>query len=69
MLSRQHVTSIILGAKNVDQLADNLAATHTELMPEHIAQLDAASALPPEYPGWMVNWQDRDRRPTKPSNI
>lgn len=25
--------------------------------------IDAASALPPEYPGWMITWQNRDRRP------
>jgi len=66
MLTKQHVTSIILGAKNVDQLADNLAATDTVLTPEHISALEAVSALPPEYPGWMVNWQDRDRRPAIP---
>lgn len=63
ILTRQFVTSIIVGAKTADQLADNLAATDVRLEPEHIASLDAASALPPEYPGWMVNWQDRDRRP------
>jgi len=33
------------------------------LAPEHIAELDAASTLPSEYPGWMVEWQGRNRRP------
>ena len=62
-LTRPFVTSVIIGAKNRDQLGDNLAAADVELAPEHIATLDAASALPNEYPGWMVAFQNRDRRP------
>ena len=62
VLSRPFVTSVIIGAKTREQLADNLAAGEVKLAPEHIAQLDAASALPPEYPGWMVSWQHRDPR-------
>jgi aryl-alcohol dehydrogenase-like predicted oxidoreductase len=64
LLTRPFVTSVIIGAKTPEQLADNLAAGDVQLSPEHVARLDAASALPPEYPGWMVAWQDRDRRPT-----
>jgi aryl-alcohol dehydrogenase-like predicted oxidoreductase len=64
LLTRPFVTSVIIGAKTPEQLADNLAAGDVQLLPEHVARLDAASALPPEYPGWMVAWQDRDRRPT-----
>src|SRR5712692_4070064 len=63
LLTRLFVTSGIIGAKTREQLVDNLAATDVTLAPEHIAELDAASALPPEYPGWMVAWQDRNRRP------
>ena len=63
LLTRPFVTSVIIGAKTREQLVDNLAATDVTLAPEHIAELDAASALPPEYPGWMVAWQDRNRRP------
>lgn len=66
LLTRPFVTSVIIGAKTREQLADNLAATDVNLAPEHVAQLDAASALPPEYPGWMVEWQNRDRRPATP---
>jgi aryl-alcohol dehydrogenase-like predicted oxidoreductase len=62
-LTRPFVTSIIIGAKNREQLTDNLAAADLALSPEHIAQLDAASALPEEYPGWMLSWQNRERRP------
>jgi aryl-alcohol dehydrogenase-like predicted oxidoreductase len=63
LLTRPSVTSVIIGAKTKEQLVDNLAASDAVLSPEHVAQLDAVSALPPEYPGWMVDRQDRDRRP------
>ena len=64
-LTKPFVTSVILGAKNKDQLVDNIAATELKLGAEQIAALDAASALPPEYPGWMVDFQNgRDPRGT-----
>ena len=62
-LTRPFVTSVIIGAKNREQLADNIACADVELAPEHVAKIDAASDLPPEYPGWMLAWQNRDRRP------
>jgi aryl-alcohol dehydrogenase-like predicted oxidoreductase len=62
ILTRPFVTSVIIGAKNRQQLADNLAASDARLAPEHIAALDQASALPREYPGWMVDWQNRESR-------
>jgi aryl-alcohol dehydrogenase-like predicted oxidoreductase len=61
-LTRPFVTSIIIGAKSKQQLDDNLAAVDVKLSPEHVALLDAASALPPEYPGWMLDWQNREPR-------
>ncbi|WP_437329816.1 aldo/keto reductase [Sorangium sp. So ce381] len=61
-LTRPFVTSVIIGAKTREQLADNLAAAEVTLSPEHVKQLDEASALPPEYPGWMLEWQNRDVR-------
>jgi len=63
VLTRKFVTSVIIGAKNIDQLQDNLAATDVKLSPEHVAKLDEVSALPAEYPGWMLVFQNRDRRP------
>jgi aryl-alcohol dehydrogenase-like predicted oxidoreductase len=64
-LTRPFVTSIIIGAKKPEQLVDNLAATELRLAPDQVALLDAASALPPEYPGWMVDFQNaRDPRGT-----
>jgi aryl-alcohol dehydrogenase-like predicted oxidoreductase len=62
VLSRPFVTSVIIGAKNRQQLDDNLAASDVTLSAEHLKKLDDASALPSEYPGWMVDWQNRDPR-------
>jgi aryl-alcohol dehydrogenase-like predicted oxidoreductase len=61
-LTRPFVTSVIIGAKRHEQLLDNLAAVDVKLSPEHLKLLDDASALPPEYPGWMVEFQNRDPR-------
>ena len=61
-LTRPFVTSVIIGAKNKEQLADNLAAVDLTLSTEQVGRLDAASALPPEYPGWMIDMQNRDKR-------
>ena len=65
-LTRTFVTSVIIGAKTRDQLVDNLAAVDAKIAPEHLKLLDEASALPPEYPGWMVEWQNRDPRGWRP---
>jgi len=61
LLTRPIVTSVTLGAKRLDQLQDNLAAIELELSKEEIEQLDEVSALPPEYPGWMLPFQGADR--------
>lgn len=61
LLSRPVVTSVIMGAKRMDQLEDNLAAVDLELTEDELRQLDEVSALPPEYPGWMLNTQGADR--------
>jgi aryl-alcohol dehydrogenase-like predicted oxidoreductase len=63
LLAKRHVMSIIIGAKTVPQLDDNLAAATLELTPEELAKLDAVSALPPEYPGWMFERQGGNRIP------
>ncbi|MBL9103304.1 MAG: aldo/keto reductase [Myxococcales bacterium] len=61
-LHKPYVTSVIIGAKTREQLVDNLAATEVRLTPEQVERLDAASALPLEYPGWMIEWQNREPR-------
>jgi aryl-alcohol dehydrogenase-like predicted oxidoreductase len=61
LLHKKHVTSVIIGAKNEQQLADNIAATAVELSSDDIAKLDEISKLKPEYPGWMLERQGADR--------
>jgi len=63
LLQRPGVMSVIVGAKTVEQLDDNLAAVDLRLSAEEIASLDAVSALPPEYPGWMFERQGAGRIP------
>ncbi|WP_439816462.1 aldo/keto reductase [Zavarzinia sp. CC-PAN008] len=63
LLSKAHVTTVIIGARTVEQLEDNIAATELTLSPEEIATLDAVSELPPEYPGWMLKRQSAVRLP------
>jgi aryl-alcohol dehydrogenase-like predicted oxidoreductase len=62
LLTRPFVTSVIIGAKTNEQLVDNLAAADAKLTPEQVKSLDDASALPPEYPGWMLEFQNREPR-------
>jgi aryl-alcohol dehydrogenase-like predicted oxidoreductase len=63
ILQKPAVTSIIIGAKKHDQLLDNIAATQLELSAYELQQLDAISALTPEYPGWMLERQAMGRMP------
>ena len=63
LLAKPAVMSVIIGAKTLEQLDDNLAAADLSLSPEEIARLDAVSALPPEYPGWMLAMQAAARVP------
>jgi aryl-alcohol dehydrogenase-like predicted oxidoreductase len=57
------VTSVIIGAKNQEQLLDNLACTKLQLTQDETKELDEISALKPEYPGWMVDRQLTGRFP------
>lgn len=67
LLHQPVVTSVIVGAKRPDQLADNLAAANVRLSAEDLATLDAVSALPAEYPGWMLERQGSYREPFWPT--
>jgi aryl-alcohol dehydrogenase-like predicted oxidoreductase len=57
------VTSVIIGAKNQDQLTDNIACTQLQLSQDELSELDAISALKAEYPAWMVERQLTGRFP------
>jgi aryl-alcohol dehydrogenase-like predicted oxidoreductase len=62
ILSKPVVTSVIIGARKLAQLEDNLKAVDVALTEEDIKSLDEASKLPPEYPEWMDSLGS-DRRP------
>ena len=68
LLAKPQVTSVIIGARSMDQLKDNIAASSVNLSPEDMAVLDAVSTLPAEYPGWMLALQGKYRAvpPVKP---
>jgi len=63
LLHKEAVTTVIIGAKTREQLADNLASTELELSDAEMEKLDAVSALPSEYPGWMIERQGGERVP------
>jgi len=52
LLQRPSVSTIIVGARNEEQLRQNLGAVGWSLSPEQVARLDAASATPRAYPYW-----------------
>ncbi len=52
LLGRPTVTSVIIGARNEEQLRQNLGSVDWRLSPEHVAILDAASETVPAYPYW-----------------
>lgn len=62
LLHQPQVTSVIVGAKRPEQLADNIAATQITLSVSELQQINDASSLAPEYPGWMLERQGDYRR-------
>ncbi len=61
VLAKPFVTSVIIGAKRPNQLTENLVAAELVLTEDEMKRLDEVSALPPEYPGWMIPFQNADR--------
>ena len=57
LLHQPVVTSVIIGARRAAQLDDNIAAAAIRLTADELATLDKVSALPAEYPGWMLERQ------------
>ncbi len=62
LLHQPAVTTVIIGAKKMDQLEDNLKAIDVQLTADDLQQLDEVSKLQPEYPGWMLERQGADRK-------
>ena len=52
LLQRPTVATVIIGARNEQQLKDNLGSVGWNLTPDQVARLDAASAVPLAYPYW-----------------
>ncbi|MBB4602043.1 aryl-alcohol dehydrogenase-like predicted oxidoreductase [Hymenobacter luteus] len=52
LLQRPTVVNLVIGARNEEQLRQNLASVGWNLTPEQVARLDAASDTPPIYPYW-----------------
>jgi len=61
LLHQPSVTSVILGAKRIEQLNDNLGAVDVVLSPEELKAIDEVSRLPIEYPGWMLDFWSQAR--------
>jgi len=66
LLHQPAVSSVLIGAKRIEQLADNLGAVEVTFTAEEIAAIDAVSKLPPEYPGWMLERQSGYRGAPSP---
>ena len=63
VLAKPWVTTVIIGARNTEQVEDNIAASQLRLTAEQLTKLDEVSALAPEYPGWMLDRQGGNRAP------
>jgi aryl-alcohol dehydrogenase-like predicted oxidoreductase len=63
VLAKPFVTTVIIGARNTEQLENNLAAADLTLTADELKALDEVSALPAEYPGWMFARQGGNRVP------
>jgi aryl-alcohol dehydrogenase-like predicted oxidoreductase len=59
------ITSTIIGAKTKEQLVDNIKSVDIILSAEELTKINEVSALPKEYPGWMVERQSADRQLVK----
>ena len=55
VLAKPFVTSMIIGARTIEQLDDNLEATKLKLSADEMGKLDALSAIAEDYPHWMIS--------------
>jgi aryl-alcohol dehydrogenase-like predicted oxidoreductase len=63
LLQRPTVSTLVIGARNEEQLRANLGAVGWKLTPVQIAKLDAASDIPPIYPYWHQRGAFAERNP------
>lgn len=65
LLQRPGVCNLVIGARNEQQLKDNLGAVDWKLTPEQVALLDRASFKTPIYPYWhQTGFDERNPKPT-----
>jgi len=65
LLQRPTVSTVVIGARNEEQLKQNLGAVGWNLTAAQVAQLDAASAIPTPYPYWhQKGFAERNPFPT-----
>lgn len=62
LLHQPVVSTVIIGAKKMDQLDDNLTAVDVKFTPDELKELAEVSQLAPEYPGWMLRFTAADRQ-------
>jgi aryl-alcohol dehydrogenase-like predicted oxidoreductase len=62
LLHQPVVTSVIVGANKIEQLNDNLNSINIQLTPDEMTMLNEVSKLTSEYPGWMIERQNGDRK-------
>ncbi len=67
VMHKPGVDTVILGARNEDQLRDNLAAAGWRLTADEMARLDEVSALPEPYPYWHQHKFGIERNPRLPA--
>jgi aryl-alcohol dehydrogenase-like predicted oxidoreductase len=68
LLRRPTVSSVIIGARNEEQLRQNLGAVGWTLTPEQVARLDAASATTPAYPHYPY-WREGGFKAVNPPPV
>ncbi|MBD2757541.1 aldo/keto reductase [Spirosoma validum] len=61
VLAKPGITSVIIGAKNTEQLLDNISAADLSLTTDQLKKLDEVSATAKPYPQWMIERQSGDR--------
>ena len=67
VMAKPCVSAVLVGARNEQQLRDNLAAAQWSLSQEEVVRLDAASATPEPYPNWHHRRFGAERNPALPS--
>ncbi|MFI7612062.1 aldo/keto reductase [Nonomuraea terrae] len=63
LLAQRAVTSVIVGARKLEQLTDNIAAVDLTLTEQDLAELDEVSRSPLAYPNWIQGWFAPTRTP------